>query len=71
LELAGSSIHQTYAQVHSPAEEVGRHEEGKRMNSTHWKKVAKKQAKDAYALRREANALRKEKKKIKKFAEKA
>lgn len=41
------------------------------MNSTHWKKIAKKQAKDAYALRREANALRKEKKKIKKFAEKA
>lgn len=40
------------------------------MNNTHWKKVAKKQAKDAYVLRREANALRKEKKKIKKFAEK-
>lgn len=36
------------------------------MNNTHWKKVAKKQAKDAYALRREANALRKEKKKDKK-----
>lgn len=40
------------------------------MNSTHWKKVAKKQAQDAYALRREEKTLRKEKKKIKKFSEK-
>ena len=40
------------------------------MNNTHWKKLAKKQAKDAYALRREDKALRKDKKKIKKFAEK-
>lgn len=42
------------------------------MNSTHWKKLAKKQAQEAYALRREDKALRKGmKKKIKKFAEKA
>ena len=41
------------------------------MNNAHWKKLAKKQAKDAYALRREDKALRKGKKKIKKFAEKA
>ena len=40
------------------------------MNNTHWKKLAKKQAKDAYALRKEDKALRKDKKKIKKFAEK-
>ena len=42
------------------------------MNNAHWKKLAKKQAKNAYALRREDKALRKGmKKKIKKFAEKA
>ena len=40
------------------------------MNNTHWKKLAKKQAKNAYALRREDKTLRKGKKKIKKFAEK-
>lgn len=40
------------------------------MNNAHWKKIAKKQAKDAYALRRENKALRKGKKKMKKFAEK-
>ena len=42
------------------------------MNNAHWKKVAKKQTKNAYTLRREDKALRKGmKKKIKKFAEKA
>lgn len=41
------------------------------MNSTRFKKLAKKQAQQAYALRREDKTLRKAKKKIKKFAEKA
>lgn len=41
------------------------------MNSTRFKKLAKKQAQQAYALRREDKALRKAKKKIKKFVEKA
>lgn len=42
------------------------------MNNARFKKLAKKQAQHAYALRREDKALRKGmKKKIKKFAEKA
>ena len=42
------------------------------MNSARYKKLAKRQAQQAYALRREDKALRKGmKKKIKKFAEKA
>lgn len=41
------------------------------MNNARFKKLAKKQAQQAYALRREDKALRKAKKKIKKFAGKA
>lgn len=41
------------------------------MNNVRFKKLAKRQAQQAYALRREDKALRKAKKKIKKISEKA